>query len=374
MLFKAQLFSNKKGFTLVELMVGLVVAMIVMGMTYSIFTSQLRLTGTEMRINELQLNTQMTLRYLSKKLRNLGYGVTTKIPVPAIMWYDGDQASTTTGNTGGNGPGGAPSESANIWPDDNLQYSDILAWFSASVPTTMTVLDYNESSQELKLKKPTLFDDTDGPENGNAYDPYIGGLLLVFDETNGTYTIIQITSIGENQVGFTSIVFNPGWGDNLNTGLPFIPNGAIYLGDFNLMYVDNNNVLRIVTPAIDDSENIPLMTNVLSMQVQMGLDTDGDNQVDTWTFDSNDVTNLYEVKAAKIYIFTATSQEEKGVSVNVLDMIERLDTNGVWSQEVDWDSVVANFQEVHGSVPGVPRVYTFGCQFRNVFTCTVPCN
>ena len=367
MLFKAQSFSNKKGFTLVELMVGLVVAMIVMGMTYSIFTSQLRLTGTEMRINELQLNTQTTLRYLSKKLRNLGYGVTTKIPVPSIMWYDGDESSSATGGNPGGGPGGAGTTSTNIWPDDNLLYSDVLAWFSTNIPTTMTVIDYNESSQELKLKKPTLFDNTSGPANGNAYDPYIGGLLLVYDETNGTYTVVQITSIGENQPGFTSIVFNPGWGDNLNTGLPFVPTDAIYLGDFNMMYVDNNNVLRIVT----STENIPLMTNVLSMQVQMGLDTDGDNKLDTWTYRGSDLTSLYEIKAVRVYIFTVTSQEEKGIAMTIQDKIEELDSasNGVWSQEVDWESVIANYQEAHGSTPGVPRVYTFGCDLRNVYTC-----
>ncbi len=369
MLFKVQLFTNKKGFTLVELMVGLVVSLLVMGMTYAIFTSQLRLTGTEIRINELQLNTQTALRYLSKKLRNLGYGVTTKIPVPSIMWYDGDEASTTTGpgNSGG-GPGGAPggASSANIWPDDNLIYSDILAWFSTDIPTTMTVLDYNNPSQELKLKKPTLFDDSDGPANGNAHDQYVGGLLLVFDDTNGTYSIVQITSINENQPGFTGIVFNPGWGDNLNTGLPFIPTGAIYLGDFNMIYVDNKNVLRIVT----SKENIPLMTNVLSLQVQIGLDTDGDNRVDTWTFNGSDVNSIYEIKATKVYIFTATSREEKGVSMTVEDKISELNTaaGDLWNNEVNWDSVISEFEQTHGSIPGIPRVYTFGCQLRNVCT------
>ncbi len=368
MLFKAQLFSENKGFTLVELLVGLVVSLLVMGMTYAIFTSQLRLAGTEMRINELQLNTQTTLRYLSKKLRNLGYGVTTKIPVPSIMWYDGDESSTVTGGSPGGGPGGAGATSTNIWPDDNLQYSDILAWFSTNIPTTMTVLDYNSPSQEIKLKTPNLFTESDtGGSSGNAFDAFVGGLLLVYDETNETYMVVQITSIGENQVNFTSVVFNPGWGDNLNTGLPFIPTNAIYLGDFNLIYVDNNNVLRIVT----SDENIPLMTNVLSLQVQMGIDTDGDNMVDVWTYRGSDLTSLYEVKAVKVYIFTVTSQEEKGVSVSILDKIQELDaqSNGVWSQEVNWESVISEYQSVHGSTPGVPRVYTFGCDLRNIYTC-----
>jgi len=365
MLYKAQLSTNKRGFTLVELMVGMIVAMIVMGMTYAIFTSQLRLTKTEMSINDLQLNTQTTLRYLSKKMRNLGYGVTTKIPVPTIMWYDGDQGSSS--NSSGNGGGGAPSSSANIWPDDNLPYSDVLAFYSTNIPSTMTVINYNSPSQEVKLKKPTLFDDASGQNNGNAYNDYIGGLLLIYDDANGTYEIVQVTSINENQPGFTSVVFNPGWGDNLNTGLPFLPTEAIYLGDYNMIYVDTNNVLRLVTT----DENVPLMNNVLSMQVMVGRDTDGDNVVDSWTANESDLASLYEAKAVKVFIVTATSREEKGISMTVMDKIDQLDqnTSGFWSQEVDWDTVLNDYANTHGGEPGVPRVYSFACELRNVYTC-----
>ena len=368
MLSRAPLFTNKKGFTLIELMVGMVVAVMVMGMTYAIFTSQLKLTKTEMSINDLQLNTQTALRYLSKKMRNLGYGVTTKIPVPSIMWYDGDEGTSAGGGNGQGGGNSPSSSSVNFWPDDNLPYSDVLAFYSTNLPTSMTVIDYNANSQELKLKKPTVFDGTTGSANGQANNPYVGGLLLVYDDANETYTVVQITAIADNMPGFTNIVFNPGWGDNLNTGLPFIPSNALYLGDFNLIYVDNNNVLRIKK---SNGENIPLMNNVLSLQVEAGMDTDGDNVVDSWTYNESDLPSLYDVKALKMFVFTATTSEQQGVSMGVMDRINQLDqnANGLWSQEVNWSAVLNAFAETHGTTPGVPRVYSFACELRNVFTC-----
>lgn len=354
MLYKAQLFTNdnKKGFTLVELMVGMIVAMIVMGMTYSIFTSQLRLTKTEMSINDLQLNTQTTLRYLSKKLRNLGYGVTTKVPVPTVMWFDGDQAGTGSGTS-----------NLTIWPTDRLTSSDVLAFYSSDVPSEIKLVSYQGSSNVAYLKEPNIF------SGGNVSD-YINNLLLIFDSANQTYQVVKITNLttGQNSGTQTKVDFDTGWGDNLSTGRPFNPSSAVYLGDYNMVYVDNNNVLRIFTPT---GENIPLMNNVLSMQVMVGRDTDGDNQVDSWTANESDLSDLYEAKAVKIFIVTTTSHEEKGVTVDIMEKINQLDTNsgGFWSQEVNWNAVLSNYAATHGGAPGVPRVYSFACELRNVYTC-----
>ncbi|BBB33551.1 hypothetical protein TTHT_2115 [Thermotomaculum hydrothermale] len=369
MLSRAQLFTNKKGFTLVELMVGMVVAVIVMGMTYAIFTSQLKLTKTEMSINDLQLNTQTALRYLSKKMRNLGFGVTTKLPVPSVIWYDGDEGASSSGGGGqGGGPGGTSGGIAelSIWPTDNLAYSDMVAFYSSDVPSEIKVVTYHPHSQVAFLKEPNIL--SEGVEHGHT-DKYIGQLLMFYDDVNQTFEIVKITNVVAGTHGGveTQVVFNPGWGGNSNQGLPFIPTSAVYLGDYNMMYVDNNNILRV----IEGNQNIPLMTNVLSLQVAMGVDTDGDNVVDSWTFNESDLSSLYEVKAMKIYIVTATTTEQKGVSMSVMDKINQLDqnSNGLWSREVDWSTVINDFQQVHGSAPGVPRVYSFGCQLRNVYTC-----
>ena len=354
MLFKAQLFTNKKGFTLVELMVGTVVAMIVLGMTYTIFTSQLRLTKTEMSINDLQLNTQTALRYLSKKMRNLGFGVTTKVPVPTMIWYDGDEGASGSGGTA----------TLNIWPDDNLPYSDAVAFYSSNVPTEMRVDAYQSNSQVAFLHEPNIL--SEGVNNGHAND-YIGQLLIFYDDVNQTYEVVKVTNIiaGINSGTQTQVNFNPGWGGNANSS--FAPTNAVFLGDYNMLYVDNNNILRVKT----GNENIPLMNNVLSLQVAVGVDTDNDNVVDNWTYNASDLTSLYEVKALKIFIVTATSKEAKGVSMGVMDRISRLnqDSGGIWNQEVDWDTVLSNFRQKHGTLPGVPRVYSFGCELRNVYTC-----
>ena len=346
MLFKAPLFTNKKGFTLVELMVGTVVAMIVMGMTYAIFTSQLRLTKTEMSINDLQLNTQTALRYLSKKMRNLGFGVTTKVPVPALLWYDGDQGGSSGTNSGG-------TETLNIWPDDNLTYSDIIAFYSADVSRDVKITGYDVTSQKAELKTQLSQDD-------------VGKLVLFYDTLNQKYKVAKIDNVTLPDANTTVITFSFGWGGNAPDTYDFKGNNANILG-YNVLYVDNKNVLR----EIKDNQNTPLMNNVLSLQVAVGRDTDGDNIVDSWTYNENDLTSLYEAKALKIFIITTTSKEEKGVSMNIMDRINQLNQNsgGIWNQEVGWNDVLDTYQQNHENEPGVPRVYSFGCELRNVFTC-----
>ncbi len=347
MLFKAPLFTNKKGFTLVELMVGMVVAVMVMGMTYAIFTSQLRLTKTEMSINDLQLNTQTALRYLSKKMRNLGFGVTTKVPVPVLLWYDGDQGSSGSG-----------SGTLSIWPQNQLPYSDAVAFFSSNEPKEVKVINYDSSNKTATLK--SQLDQTND----------IGKLVLFYDSLNQYYKTARIESITPNGSN-SDITFSFGWGGNAPAGYDFKGAPANILSDFNMIYVDNNNVLRMKTFTSNGIENIPLMNNVLSLQISVGVDTDNDNIVDNWTYNESDLSSLYEVKALKIFIVTATSSEEKGVSMSIMDRINQLAQNagGIWNDEVDWSTVISHFAQVHGTDPGVPRVYSFGCELRNVFTC-----
>ncbi len=345
MLFRQQLFINKqKGFTLIELLVGIVVSMLVLGMTYSIFSAQLRLTKSEMSINNLQANTQTALRYLAKKIRNLGYGVTTKVPVPAVLWYDGDEGQSNAGGF----------SSLNIWPSDNLEYSDALAFYSTNVPTEVKIIGYDVTSQKATLKTQLSNDD-------------VGKLVLFYDTLNQYYKIARIDSVNLPTSDTTVITFSFGWGGNAPDTYNFQGSDANILGDYNLLYVDNNNILRMKTT----NANIPLMNNVLSLQVEAGRDTDNDNLIDSWTYNSNDLSSVYEIKGVKIYIVTATSREEKGVSMNVMDKISQLDQNsgGIWSSEVNWDAVLEHFNQVHGTGPGVPRVYSFGCELRNIYTC-----
>ncbi len=341
MLSRAPLFTNKKGFTLVELMVGMVVAVMVMGMTYAIFTSQLKLTKTEMSINDLQLNTQTTLRYLAKELRNAGYGVSTKITVPVVRWFDSDENNSDFKK-----------------PQDMNTSSDAIFYFRSNNPSEFGAQNYSSTSVDITRIHLGLRENE---------------LLLLYD-SNGNYQIVKILNISEDDSSAsnpcTHITFEPGWGQDfshLPGGTSFSPSYASCLGDFNLLYVDNNNVLRIRRA----NDNFPLMRNVLSLQIMVGRDTDGDDVVDSWTYNISDLTSLYEIKAVKMFIITATSTEEKGVSMNVMDKIDQIDqnANGIWSQEVDWSAVLSNYEQVHGGQPGVPRVYSFGCELRNVYTC-----
>ena len=67
---------NKKGFTLIELMVAMVVASIVMAAIYSVYRSQIQAHRTQQIVVQMQQNMRAALYLLEREIRMAGYSVT----------------------------------------------------------------------------------------------------------------------------------------------------------------------------------------------------------------------------------------------------------------------------------------------------------
>ena len=67
---------NRKGFTLIELMVAMVVASIVMAAIYSVYRSQTQAHRTQQIVVQMQQNMRAALYLLEREIRMAGYSVT----------------------------------------------------------------------------------------------------------------------------------------------------------------------------------------------------------------------------------------------------------------------------------------------------------
>jgi len=301
--------KNQQGFSLIELMIALVVGMIVMGMTYNFFISQVRVSSTEMKVSNMQMNTHAVLRFLKDHIRNAGYGVTTKVPVIPVMVWDSDNMSSSTGSGGGSGGGATSDRFENI--KDGTDCIDILS--AENLLPEMKILGYNAPSQKLFLEDVDGLFDTNGVANEDA----VGNLILVFKD--GEYVLLEITQVQDAPAGFTNLVANPGWGINSNAGLGYDYTGgtAIYLGDgYTRFYVyynsANKNDPKNNTLRYDDGKtDMPLLSNVLSMQIVTGDDTDLDGAVDNWVCHPSPSPYL---KSLRVYLYVETGSDDRKVA------------------------------------------------------------
>ncbi len=368
----------QRGFSLTELLVGIAVASMVMMITYQVFTSQANLSTTELRVNNLQMNAQSVMRFLNDSLRNAGYGITTRVPLAPVQVYDSTELNTS-GSSGGSsnpGQGGGAGATGGSWtpgdlglPSNVLPGTDIIRVLRGTERySEMMINDYNAPSQHLNLKPPNLFTENlpDG-DYGNAHDPFVGGLMLVYSEDCGSL-IIQITQLtaNSNDPHGTLVVFNPGWGGdyNSNTGLgcDFSGGNAIFLGDAmgssNTLYVDTNHTLRLLTP----DSNLPLLNHVLNMQMECGLDTDGNGGVDVWRFKPSSVEKM-QLKALRVYVYTTTST----TGLRDTRVVHTVIPEGADDYDPANTSTDSGFKNEDGEYVGVVRQYVLEVNFRNVY-------
>jgi type IV pilus assembly protein PilW len=78
---------NRKGFTLIELMIAMAVASIVMAVIYSVHRSQTEAHRTQQLVVQMQQNVRAALYLLERELRMAGYSITDP-PAPAGFVQD----------------------------------------------------------------------------------------------------------------------------------------------------------------------------------------------------------------------------------------------------------------------------------------------
>lgn len=199
--------KKNKGFSLIELMVALVVGLIVISMTYRFFINQIKVSSTEMKVSNMQMNTHSVLRFLKDHIRNAGYGVTTKVPILPVMIWDSDSmfSSTSGGSSESPGAGGAGGD----YFENIKEGTDCIDILSAeNLLPEMTITQYHPPAQELKVEYiEGLFDGDEGMANQDA----VGNLILVFKD--GEYVLLQITQVQDNTTNNgqneTNLVANP---------------------------------------------------------------------------------------------------------------------------------------------------------------------
>jgi type IV pilus assembly protein PilW len=303
-----------RGFSLVELMVGIVIALIsslAIVQVFSTYEGQKRSTTAG---SEAQENGLMALVQMEQDIHNAGAGVT-----------DSNTLSCTTNYTYLDAPTDSPIPNFSLDPvsvtDGASNASDTVSIrtgsnFLGSIPSSITK-PMPSSSSEFNVDNPSVFTE--------------GDLSIVMQ--GGNCTIQNITTV---QTASKKIQHNPGnsapnnppnsWKNTYawpgySTGAKVKSLGTITARTYSI----SNSNLQMVSTNVASNVSATAETlakDIVNMQVQYGVASSGSQIVDTWvnptggTWATPTAANVQRIKAIRLVIVARSGKKENANVTN----------------------------------------------------------
>ena len=298
---------GKAGFTLVEVMVGLVIALLSTAIIFQMFTvfgGQRRSTVSGADAQESGL---LSLSYVEREVRMAGLG-TANLNCPNIRYYI---EGVTPPPPSGQNAVSFSTIPVKITQNDPVAGTDRVNIFYAdtkytAIPATITS-DMPDSSAILNVNLGFGFQQND---------------VILVSEAGKDCSIIQASQDGQKTGKDWNVQHNPGncckWNppggqnifpepDGYDPGARLSNLGAMMIFDF---YVQNGSLMVLdLTVPVGANNPQALITDVVGMRAAYGRDTDNDGTVDV--FDNTLPANKRQVLAVRLGILARSSLLEK---------------------------------------------------------------
>ena len=290
--------SSKRGFTVIEVLIGSSIMLAIVVATLSLYTKSNKVSVDQQQFADIQHNVRAAMYFLSRDIKSIGAGLPLQF---SHAFLEGDNNDNS---------GGPP-----VYPDK-------LTFLGNSDPLRLIIQSFDPGSNTVTFE-PNQFDMY--PYTATSYPAdtlgYINRLIIVFPNPELNVQkgeVGKITSVNfvTNQIVFDRVNgkvpkdlnLNPGGDpdDYIGGTVTFIelktywldvdgsyPGGHVgvdgYLGEPGVMYVSQWN------PISDSYEHMALALNIEDLQFQYHGDMDADQQLDDnnsdATIDVNDFLN-----------------------------------------------------------------------------------
>ncbi|OGQ00461.1 MAG: hypothetical protein A2Z40_04910 [Deltaproteobacteria bacterium RBG_19FT_COMBO_60_16] len=281
---------SQGGFTLLEVMAALVILVIAMTAAYATFQFQHTSFTVQNRVTETQQNLRSAVEIISRDIRLAGYGIPSPVSIPAGILPGGSVAIRNL-------------QSVNSTTGPDEIYLMYLYDMDSNMPPTNITKNMPNPSSEFDVAAVAGFS--------------IGDLCIV---TDGSFA--NLFEITEVQTGSVKLQHNPGGGArvyNLPTGPAGAPPGGYTLGStiakarFARYFIDRTDPAHptLMLDRMNNAAPQPLSDDIEDLQIQYGLDTDGDFAVDTWT-NAPTAAQGPQIKQVRLMLSARTRMTEKG--------------------------------------------------------------
>ena len=326
---------RNRGFTLIELMVSVAVFSIFMVGMLNLLDTSTKVAQLETSLADTQENVRFAAYHIMRTARMMGGG---GMPFAASTaggnsWVSGELASNVGGAYAIEGY-----ETVSVLPGSDVLtlrgFFEISPFFvdkeTVFSGTSVNVPEYNKAGvlvNDLSLFTPSALE----------------GRGLLFIGTAGSYTVGEVGSGASLEGSGTDrkLVMTYQAGDslwpNLNAaGATFPPAYAVHrvgiLESYTYFVSGDNTLMRVRISGNSSAE--PVAINIGGLQIALGVDTDGDGQVDSWNNNPADASAI--------------------IGSTVVGM--RITVLGRTSVAVpDWEEPLSTFQVEDGTASGMDR-------------------
>lgn len=276
------ILNNRKGFTLVELLVTLAISGVVMAGVYSVFYTQQKSYTTQEQVSEMQQNLRAAMLMISRDARMAGFGLASG----RLSYYNGASMDSTYAI-----------EIYNNNPDQiDIVYAD------ASCTTNLSS-SMPQPSSEFNVDDTSCFSD--------------GDLGIISDGTNAD--IIQITQV---QHASLKLQHNPSSPANSpgGTSVKYETGANIYKVKYLSYDIDNSDPahpkMRVdLDGPLGGGTYQPLAMNIEDLQVVYIFD-DGGEAASYNDSDGDDTNDSDDIRSVRINILARSDKVDPGFTGN----------------------------------------------------------
>lgn len=251
---------NKKGFSLIELLIVIGVSGILLASLASIFYTQSKTYSVHSNIGEVQYAAKSVLDYIAKEIRMAGAGMLDQ----NYEFKNGNTFAHLSSINSDTGP-------------DAIRIRGNFQGVYGIISSTVGGSDVGDEAIKVAYRERAVFS--------------VGNYITITDNKNSEIRYITGVSSDKKTISFAN-------GDGLTYAYK---NGTTFNGIQEIRYyVDSSGTLR--RNNFEYNGNQPVLENVEDLQFQYGLDLNGDGVLE-WVNSVNDGTyNARDVKAVKIWL------------------------------------------------------------------------
>ena len=307
---------NKKGFSLIELLVALTILAVIVAISSDTFRNVLQQAGREMGIMSTQMDNFVGLGMLTYDIEHAGYG----LPQGFRTTINYNEAATSPASNYNDAPSGVPRPFV-LGNNTGLNNSDYLVIKSLLAATNNACTKWTYITFEGKPAPKQWATSGQNLTSGNrvivikpAKDIYSSNELII-DADGNFYTTFNPTSFSsdfspQNQ-GERYMIY----GVDTSTDLRMPFNRTDYYikvpttSSMPAMCAPNTGILykAVVNHSDGKFNEMPILDCVADMQVVFGLDNNEDGVVETYSDDISSLTAAQirkRIKEVRIYILT----------------------------------------------------------------------
>lgn len=277
---------NKKGFTLVELTVAIALGAFMLGVIGKVMLDMKKTTITQVDVQKIQNDINFSMEKINRDLRASGFRGCESTYDTSLSWVNFSDSSGTSNY-----------ETSMIPVQGSYGNSGFSPALDSSVVAlspvnTFDVLTIRETVGDPLILNTDMTDPTsDMTVSGGANNSLAVSDLAIISSCSAT-SLFKVASVSPTKITATN---SSGIGNVFATG------AQIYNYKTITYYVANDGKTNNLYRKYGNNTPELMITNIEKFRVLYGLDTDGDTNVDIYSF-ANNVSNFKQVVSVKIGI------------------------------------------------------------------------